>query len=121
MLLDRQKGMNVEELLKSHDFRLLRHPESRLDDVKFTDENRLEVAQRIIDFLDSTGQTLDEDPAHQKVFLIVNKFTPSESKIEGKDCDDLDAVIFFYTEEDAQRIPYKFVLPVEDVQVTEEV
>ena len=42
--------MSVEALLESHNFRLLRHPESRLDDVKFTDENRLEVAQRIIDF-----------------------------------------------------------------------
>ncbi len=112
--------MSVEELLESHNFRLLRHPESRLDDVKFTDENRLEVAQRIIDFLDSTGQTLDEDPANQKVFLIVNKFTPSASKIGGKDCDDLDAVIFFYAEEGAQRIPYQFVLPVEDILVMED-
>ncbi len=112
--------MSVEALLESHNFRLLRHPESRLDDVKFTDENRLEVAQRIIDFLDSTGQILDEEPDKQKVFLIVNKFTPSVTKLDGKDCNNLDAVIFFYTEEGAQRIPYQFVLPAEDVLVAEE-
>ena len=58
----------LKHFLESHNFRLLRHPESRLDDVKFTDENRLEVAQRIIDFLDSTGQILDEEPDKQKVF-----------------------------------------------------
>lgn len=118
MTLELRKSLTVEELLESHEIRLLRHPESGLDDVKFTDENRQKVAQLVVDFLDSTGNVLDEVSHRKEILLVIKTFTPSASR---PGCDDLDGFIFFYTEADAQRIPYKFVLPEEDLQVTEEV
>ncbi len=53
--------------------------------------------------------------------MIVDKFVQSSTQIDGHACDDLDAMIFFYTNEGAQRIPYKLIVPVEDVEITEEV
>lgn len=121
MRLDEPKGLTVEELLQSHKFGILRHPTSRIEAVKLTDEIQRHVAELVIAHLESSGETLVEEPRFQKVTVLVDKFTPSSEHPDGKECDELEAMIIFYTNEGrsgAQRIPYKFVVPVEDIQVS---
>ncbi len=55
-----EEEMLPEDLLQSHDFRVLRHPESRIANLRYTEENKKDVARVIIDFLNETGQVLDE-------------------------------------------------------------